>query len=84
MPVVLFRKRLKLKSDAKKKMERISDREIIFLRGPAGLLLTIWEDSKTVCVLSNYYKPQKIGVERRVPKRDYTTDTSPNEKENHD
>jgi len=59
----------------------MKDREILFFTGSSGLLLTIWEDSKKVLLVSNFHKPEKTMTERRIRKKDLRPDTKRNEKE---
>jgi len=73
--------RLKLSKENKNKISQIQDREIMFFKGSSGLLLTVWEDSKTVLLASNFHQPDKIKVERRISKKDIQEGSEPGMKE---
>ena len=62
--------RLHLDANTKKSIESIKDREILYFKGPENLVLTCWEDAKTVMVLSNYHGTEKIEVQRRLRKKE--------------
>ena len=73
--------RLHLREEEKDEIQKLTDRGIMYMKGPQGLLLSVWKDSKNVLLLSNYHQPVEESKERQLRKKDITPNTRPNEKQ---